>query len=219
MFEEIFMRKKVNTEKLLQYGFVKNEDMYQYSVGISDDQFVLNITIDSSGKAETDVLEKDTGEEYVLYKTKAEGAFVGAVRSACEDVLTDISTRCYETQIFRSVQAKRIMGYVFGRYGDELEYLWKKFPDNAVLRRRDNAKWYAAILTVPKNKLGLHSSEIAEIIDLRAEPEEIASWTDNEKYFPGWHMNKKYWYTIILDNGVPDDEIYRRIDESYLLAK
>ena len=41
----------------------------------------------------------------------------------------------------------------------------------------------------------------------------------NEHYYPGWHMNKKSWYTIILDDGIPDDEICRQLDESYHLAK
>ena len=36
--------------------------------------------------------------------------------------------------------------------------------------------------------------------------------------FPGYHMNKKHWYTIILDNSISTSEICRRIDDSYLLA-
>ena len=35
---------------------------------------------------------------------------------------------------------------------------------------------------------------------------------------PGYHMNKKHWYTILLDDSVPLEEICRRIDRSYLLA-
>ncbi len=32
---------------------------------------------------------------------------------------------------------------------------------------------------------------------------------------PGWHQNKKYWNTIILDGSIPDDDIKRMIAESY----
>ena len=42
---------------------------------------------------------------------------------------------------------------------------------------------------------------------------------DKKRYFPGWHMNKKHWYTIILDGSVSTEEICSRIDESYRLAK
>lgn len=100
-----------------------------------------------------------------------------------------------------------------------MEYLWEKFPDNAVWRRKDNQKWYGALLTVSRRKLGCSSDEVVEIIDLRGTPEELEEFVDGQHYFPGWHMNKKHWYTIILDGSVPSDEICQRIDESYALAK
>ena len=36
---------------------------------------------------------------------------------------------------------------------------------------------------------------------------------------PGWHMNKKSWYTLVLDGPIADEEIKLRITESYELAK
>lgn len=71
-------------------------------------------------------------------------------------------------------------------------------------------------LTVEKYKLGLNSHEKVEIIDLRIELEEMKALLMNNHYFPGWHMNKKYWYTVILDGSTK--EICKRIDKSYLLA-
>lgn len=47
----------------------------------------------------------------------------------------------------------------------------------------------------------------------------MEDFIDNARFFPGCHMNKKHWYTIILDGTVSMDEICRRVDESYLLAK
>jgi len=60
--------------------------------------------------------------------------------------------------------------------------------------------------------------EIVEIIDLRLSPEKMESLIDKKNYFPGWHMNKKHWYTIILDGSVSTDEICQRLNDSYLLA-
>lgn len=123
------------------------------------------------------------------------------------------------TEVFKSEQAKGVIAYVKDTYDDELEYLWQKFPDNAVVRRKDNQKWYAAILTVSRCKLDFDSDEIIEILDLRIKPENMESTVDNIKYFPGYHMNKKHWFTICLDGTVGMDEICRMIDESYGLAK
>ena len=97
--------------------------------------------------------------------------------------------------------------------------MWQKFPNNAVVRRQDNQKWYVAILTVSRRKLGFDSDENAEIIDLRANPEEMTAIVDCINYLPGYHMNKKHWFTICLDGSVSTDEICQRIDKSYALAK
>lgn len=218
MFEDIFRRKKLKPEKLEPFGFVNHGD-WLYTCNIMEGEFALTIRIDKKGHIDTDLLEIGTGDPYVLYKTNASGTFVEEVRTAIESVLTEISETCYESAVFKTKQAQMLIDYVRNTYGDELEFLWQKFPDNAIWRRQDNKKWYAAILTVQGSKLGMKSDEIAEIIDLRIKPEEMETVLQKEYYYPGWHMNKKSWYTIVLDEGVPDDEICRQLDESYRLAK
>ena len=44
-----------------------------------------------------------------------------------------------------------IIKYVRESYGDELEFLWKKFPDNAVWRRKDNKNGGEKTLNVSSN--------------------------------------------------------------------
>ena len=219
MFEDIFLRKKAVSERLESYGFKKIRSGYRYVTNILDNAFTLEITIGKGIVPDTKLTEIATGEEYVLYKTDAAGTFVGEVRTAVTNILQDISDCCYETAVFKAEQSVALIAYVREKYGDELEFLWDKFPDNAVWRRKDNKKWYGALLSVSRRKLGIPSDEMVEIIDLRAAPEEIENIIDNTRFFPGWHMNKKHWYTIILDGTVSVDEICRRVDESYLLAK
>ena len=218
MFEDIFLRKKAVPEKLAAYGFQKIRGGYRYGTNILDNAFALEITVGKGIVPDTKLTEIAAGEEYVLYKTDAVGTFVGEVRAAVTNILQDIADCCYETAVFKAEQSVALIAYVREKYGDELEYLWDKFPDNAVWRRKDNEKWYGALLSVSRRKLGLPSDEIVEIIDLRTEPEAMVNLIDNSRFFPGWHMNKKHWYTIILDGTVSTDEICRRVDESYLLA-
>lgn len=219
MFEELFQQKKLNRAKLLAYGFEEVSNEYRYAAAVMDGDFVLHVTIDASGRADTALVEQDTGEEYVLYKIKsASGGFVGDVKNACQEALKDISEKCYDPDVFRQKQSGEIIAYIRERYHDELEFLWKKSPGNAVWRRKDTGKWYGVILTISRKKLGFPADEIVEIIDLRLQPEILREIVDGRRYFPGWHMNKKSWYTIILDNSVDTEEICKRIDESYLLA-
>lgn len=218
MFDDIFKYKKVKLNTLEDYGFTKNSDLYTIEQDIMDGEFTLSVQIDSQGQLDTNLIEKATGEEYMLYKTNAQGAFIGEVRTAVGEVLSRIADTCYETAIFKTPQAQMVIDYVRTAYGDELEFLWAKFPDNAVVRRKDNRKWYAALLTMSRRKLGIDSDEMIEVLNLRMKPEGIEAVVDNKKYFPGYHMNKKHWITICLDGTLSIEEICGRIDDSYRLA-
>ncbi|MCM1115048.1 MAG: MmcQ/YjbR family DNA-binding protein [Clostridium sp.] len=216
----IFKRKSVDFDKLTAYGFVKEIDKYSYSTVLSGSGFEMTVTITEQGEIGAVIIDPAFNEPYTLHLADgAVGSFVGSVKEEYERILTDIADKCFIPDVFKSNQAKEIIAFVKDKYNDEFEYLWEKFPDNAVVRRKDNKKWYAALLTVSKRKLGIDSDEIAEVIDLRIKPENLEELIDGVNYFPGYHMNKKHWYTIILDSTVPIEEICERLAESYRLAK
>ena len=114
---------------------------------------------------------------------------------------------------------EEIFAFVKKEYGTKPEYLWRSDPDSAVLRHLDNQKWYGLILTVQRSKLSLPGEGTVEILDVRADPEELKLLIDGKRYFPGWHMNKKHWLTVPLDGTLPLDELYELIEESWHLAK
>ncbi|MBQ2313248.1 MAG: MmcQ/YjbR family DNA-binding protein, partial [Elusimicrobiaceae bacterium] len=112
----------------------------------------------------------------------------------------------------------KVLDYALKKYGDKEEYLWPKFPRNAVCRRKDNQKWYFAILSVNGTKLGL-KDEIIEVINLRAPKDEVPELLKLKHIYPAYHMNKKSWITIVLDGSCTLEEIFARIDKSYELVK
>lgn len=215
LLEQIFKNRRPNTKKLLGYGFESFDDVYLYKKAIYNGQFSLTVKVNGS-VIDTDVIDVATGEQYTLFLADgAVGKFVGAVRTAYEFVLRDIAEKCFEKHVFKTDYAQQIIRYITEKNGDELEYLWNKFPDNAIWRRNDNRKWYALLLTATKDKLGLPSNERVEMLDVRGDAEKLA---DGAKIFKGYHMNKKSWITIVLDGSVALDDIYKLIDDSYFLA-
>lgn len=214
-----FMRKRVDNDKLLAYGFTKNKESFYYQTKLLDEQFLMEVYI-NNGEVQTRLLDIENECEYTLHiVSSAQGKFVGEVRTAYGNVLSDIRDKCFIDDVFKSDSAKAVIQYVSHKYDTPLEFLWKKSPDNAIYRRKDNQKWYAAILTVARNKIGLDGNGNIEIIDLRIDPAHLEQTLDNKRYFPGYHMNKKSWYTICLDGSVENDELFERIDISYELAK
>ena len=218
MFEDIFKYKKANFDKLLEYGFVEKNEKYFYQTNILNDMFNMQIEISKQEKVNAHLYDNNTKEEYVLHLINSSvGEFVGKVRNEFLNVLTDISNSCFFMQVFKSKQSKQILEFVKNKHGDELEFLWKNSPDVAILRRKDSKKWYAVMFVLSKKKLDGKSDEFVEIIDLRAQNN--INLINNKNIFCGYHMNKKNWITICLDNTISSDLVLKYIEDSYDLAK
>ncbi len=114
---------------------------------------------------------------------------------------------------------KSIFDYANKTYKSTPEYLWAKCPDYAVLRHSDNNKWYAIIMNVPKDKLGLDGTEEVDIMDLKCEPEMIGSLRMTKGIFAGYHMNKRNWISVLLDDSMDESMIYGLLDRSFLLTE
>ena len=54
-----------------------------------------------------------------------------------------------------------------------------------------------------------------EIINLKLDPEEILNLLKKQGYYKAYHMNKKSWITVILDDTLKDKEVEELIDQSY----
>lgn len=218
MFEEIFRKKKPVFAKLLNYGFQKSLDGYQYETTLMDDEFRFLVHVDLQGALHLSCIENATNEEYVLYRTSAQGSYVGSIRGEMKAILEDIANQCFVSFVYRQDQTLRLLTYVHEKYGDPFERLWEKTPDCGIWRSQGNQKWYGIIMAIPKSKLGFLSDEIVEIVDLRTEKEKMNRLLKRENYYPGWHMNKKSWFTIILDESISDEELFLLLDNSRALT-
>ena len=112
------------------------------------------------------------------------------------------------------MKREEIFEYVKKQYGTIPEYLWKSSPENAILRHK-NGKWYAAILRVEKSKLGLEEEGMVDVINVKCEPDMVGLLTQTYGFLPGYHMNKKYWITMLLDGTVSEAKILDFLDLSY----
>lgn len=109
-----------------------------------------------------------------------------------------------------------LLKYVEEKYGTLPEYLWKRYPEFAVLRHKNNRKWYAVIMNVTACKLGLDGDEEVWIVNVKTTDRMFHDYmTGQDGFFPGYHMNKAIWLSILLDGTVAFERITALIDESY----
>ena len=213
---EIFRAYRFNSKKAKEYGFVENQGVWTFSSTILQGDFLMIVTVED-GVLALQVYDQETGDLYPqVHMESMRGTFVGSVREACLEVLYDIRKACFEVQEFLCTQTKRIMTHVQENYEDQLEYLWEKSPDTAVLRHDDNQKWYAVLMKISWEKLDKSREGQVEVVNLGHD--QVADLLVEKGIYPAFHMNKRYWISLPLDDTLSDEQVLELFERSWFLT-
>ena len=213
---EIFKSYQFNQEKARAYGFVESSGVWTYSCQILQGDFVMAVSV-VDGNLSFQVFDQETGDLYPqVHMESMRGSFVGSVREACLEILYRIRKACFEVQDFICPQTKRIMTQVQEKYGNQLEYLWEKSPDTAVLRHEGNKKWYAVLMKISWDKLEKGREGQMEAVNLKHD--QVADLLSKKGIYPAFHMNKCYWISAALDDTLSDEEVLELIERSWNLT-
>ena len=213
---EIFKAYQFNSKKAKEYGFIENQGVWTYSSTILQGDFLMMVTVED-GDLSFHVYDQETGELYPqVHMESMRGTFVGSVREACLEVLYSIRKACFEVQEFLCPQTKRIMALVQEKYGNQLEYLWEKSPDTAVLRHEDNQKWYAILMRIPWDRLDKGREGLVEAVNLKHD--QVADLLSQNGIYPAFHMNKSYWISLPLDDTLTDEMVLELFERSWFLT-
>ena len=121
---------------------------------------------------------------------------------------------------YQNPQTLRLLDFVKTNYNTEPEFLWTRFPNTSVLRNLGNRKWYGVVNSISANKIGIDSDKIVEIVNVRFSKGEAPEIVGNVAgIYPAWHMNKRNWITIILDDTLSDDQLFGLVDQSFEFSK
>lgn len=113
----------------------------------------------------------------------------------------------------------KVLEYARKKYGTVPVYPWERDPDSGILKHEKNKKWYALFMRIPGERIGIDTEEILDIVNVKADPEMVASLNHQRGFAPAYHMNKTHWITIILDGEVTLESVFVLLDESYELTK
>ena len=96
---------------------------------------------------------------------------------------------------------------------------WSTSPTNTVFRHRHNRKWFAIIMDIPREKLGLPGGKIISVVNVKCDPRLIGSFREEPGFFPAYHMNKAHWLTVAVDGSADGEKLKFLLDMSYELTK
>lgn len=220
MSSSIFAKKRICFEKLLPFGFIQSENGYTYHETILNGDFEVHVHITTEGQVSGKVIDTDLCEEYTaLHVVRATGSFVGQVREAYLDVLERIASNCCQALPFSNDQANRLADWIASEWGDPVDYPFEKYPQYASYRV--GGKWYALIFPLKLEKLGFSGAiaeQEVEVVNLKVEPTEIANLLSKDGIFPSYHMSKKSWVSVVLDDSLSDEELWELVTQSRSLA-
>lgn len=105
--------------------------------------------------------------------------------------------------------------YIAEKYGVSPEFPWISSPKHGVFRHESNRKWFAIIMNISGEKLGLQNDNMIDIMNVKCDHILIGSLLGQRGFFPAYHMNKNNWISIALDGSAEDETIKWLIDLSY----
>lgn len=216
---EIFGRYRHDRERCLMFGFRPADDALQYEQTFLDGAFRAVVTIDAAGHVKGRVIDTMTDEEYLpLRLVNPAGNYVYGVRYAYEELLRGIAEACFVCLPFASAQANRISKRVRETWGDTPEFPWKEkaYAASGVFRHPATQKWYGLIMPVAWTKLVPGRDGRVEILNVKAT--DAARAIEQDGCYPAYHMNKRYWISIALDDTVTDEEVWTFLVESHAFS-
>ena len=80
---------------------------------------------------------------------------------------------------------EQFIQYISDEYGVDEEYLFAKHPLFCVFRHSSNRKWFAVVMDVPKNKLGLEGADALDVVNLKCGPHPHRLAAERTRHLPG----------------------------------
>ncbi len=215
--KEIIKKCILDKDKLIPFGFIKEKDNYKYITNIMNNKFRVEIIINANNELIGKIYDIETNEEYTNFRVENLGAFSNSVKEEYINILKNIVSNCYISHYFSFNQTNRIVNEITKKYNVSSEFLWDKYPSYGIFRSKSSNKWFAAILNVDKSKVINNESGEIEIINVKVD-DLVNDYLKEKGIFPAYHMSKKSWITIILDDTCKDEKIMELIDISYELV-
>ncbi len=106
--------------------------------------------------------------------------------------------------------------YLLSKPGATLDHPFGE--DTMVIKVKHKMFATLSVGKMEKSEINLDNENTAWL-NLKCDPDEALALRDIfNAVIPGYHMNKKHWNTLILDGTIPDEEIKRMIDNSFMLV-
>lgn len=212
LYASCFPNVPADETALQSLGFSRCAGGWQLNQTAETPGFSITYRVEGNS-CRVEVTDSESGWEYDLFNVPSSGgATVAALREEVDAFLKRIGAACFGVRPHR----EEALRYCRETYGSEADYPFQESTAQVV--RKPSGKWYGLFMTIPLEKLIPGRKGEVEVLNLKATPARIEN-PDFQFVFPAWHMNRKYWISVLLDSAIPEGLLHTLIDESYGLVK
>ena len=116
------------------------------------------------------------------------------------------------------ITVKKLKSYIYNKYNIVSDFPFKD-DDSEAFRRKDNKKWFGLLMNLSSLKIGLEKDIPVKVINIKVDEDKLLDIIDNKHFFVCYHMNKKKWISILLNDEIDYNKLFYLIDRSYELVK
>jgi len=201
------------TEKLIAYGFTQSGGNLVLQKEIAEGDFYARIVL-SEKNLSAEVFESGTDEKYILFDVaSAHGAFVSKIREEVRRVIDELVEKCFVSGDIK----EKYCGWIENNFAVRPDFPWPEDLSDYSVYRCSNNKWFALVMRIKYKNLGFTSEEPVWAVNLKAE--KVESLADGKSIFPAYHMNKKYWITVLLTAVTDFEKLCKLTEKSFNLVR
>lgn len=215
---DLFKRMECDKTALKKFGFVKKKNQLIYETSLVKDDMKVEVIVDENGTVSGKVIDPFSQDEYIaVHLPNQKGNYVAEIRSEYLQVLEQIAKACFHPVPFIFSQTNRINHLIQEKYHVAVSFPFTKYPHIGAWYHPENHKWFALAQNVDRS-LFLSEKGECEIINVKIREDRMADLLERNGIFRAYHMSKKSWISILLDETLDDDMIMALIAESYQLS-
>lgn len=216
-------------ERFADFGFEKQKNSYVLKRELSCTGFYVLLTVAESSKtgssdvfaADTlnaEVYENETDERYVLFDVKqSNGTFVAELREEVRSLVEEFRASCFESCNLR----EKYEAYIAESFESAVDYPWPDYEGDVstAVWRCPNNRMFALVMDITYRKFGFESDDPVSVVNLKVDPDKKDLLIDGKSVFPGYHMNKKHWVSVLLTAVTSWERLSEMTRRSYELVK
>lgn len=119
----------------------------------------------------------------------------------------------------QAMKREELVTHISEKYGLEPEHPFHRDENSCVFQHSNNQRWFALLMEIPYQALGIIKSGKVDILTLRCDTSKVSSLCSRTGIYPAYLMEKDKWITILLDDTIGQEELVSMIEASYELTR